>query len=126
MEKQHNRGQDGVGVGCVKLGMPLGQPYLFRERNAQRDSLIKLMEGQLKTLSKRKRKGFLDPNDPVSFKNNFDFGGEILLGHLRYGTSGKFGTGGCHPYVRRTNYPTKTLMVLGNFNMTNARDPITT
>ena len=122
MEKQHNRGQDGVGVGCVKLGMPLGQPYLFRERNAQRDSLIKLMEGQLKTLSKRKRKGFLDPNDPVSFKNNFDFGGEILLGHLRYGTSGKFGTGGCHPYVRRTNYPTKTLMVLGNFNMTNARD----
>ncbi|MGB0239269.1 MAG: amidophosphoribosyltransferase [Verrucomicrobiales bacterium] len=122
MEKQHNRGQDGVGVGCVKLDMPLGQPYLFRERNAERDSLIKLMEDQLKTLSKRKRKGFLDPDDPVSFKNNFDFGGEILLGHLRYGTSGKFGTGGCHPYVRRTNYPTKTLMVLGNFNMTNARD----
>ena len=60
MEKQHNRGQDGVGVGCVKLDMPLGQPYLFRERNAQRDSLIKVMEGQFKTLSKRKRKGLLD------------------------------------------------------------------
>ncbi|MEM9284029.1 MAG: amidophosphoribosyltransferase [Verrucomicrobiota bacterium] len=122
MEKQHNRGQDGVGIGCVKLDMPLGQPYLFRERNAKRDSLIKLMEEQLKTISKLERKGQLDPDDPVSFKEHFDYGGEVLLGHLRYGTSGTFGEGGCHPYVRRTNYLTKTLMVLGNFNMTNARD----
>ncbi|MAS96805.1 MAG: amidophosphoribosyltransferase [Verrucomicrobiales bacterium] len=122
MEKQHNRGQDGVGVGCCKLNMPLGQPYLFRERNARRDSLIKMMEMQLKNLSRLERKGILNPNDPESFKSNFDFGGEVLLGHLRYGTSGSFGEGGCHPYVRRTNYLTKTLMVLGNFNMTNARD----
>jgi len=122
MEKQHNRGQDGVGIGSCKLDMPLGQPYLFRERSSRRDSLIKLMEDQLKMLKKLERKGKLDPEDPASFKRNFDFGGEILLGHLRYGTSGQFGTGGCHPYVRRTNYPTKTLMVLGNFNMTNARD----
>ncbi len=122
MEKQHNRGQDGVGIGCCKLDVPLGQPYLFRDRNAQRDSLIKLMEDQLKTLSKLERKGRMDPGDPESFKKNFEFGGEVLLGHLRYGTSGSFGTGGCHPYIRRTNYPTKTMMVLGNFNMTNARD----
>lgn len=122
MEKQHNRGQDGVGIGCCKLDMPLGQAYLFRERNAKRDSLIKLMEGQLKTMSKATRLGQLDQNDPKSFKSNFDFGGEVLLGHLRYGTSGAFGEGGCHPYVRRTNYTTKTMMVLGNFNMTNARD----
>ncbi len=122
MEKQHNRGQDGVGIGCCKIDMPLGQAYLFRERNAKRDSLIKLMEGQLKTMSKATRLGQLDQNDPKSFKSNFDFGGEVLLGHLRYGTSGAFGEGGCHPYVRRTNYTTKTMMVLGNFNMTNARD----
>lgn len=122
MEKQHNRGQDGVGIGCVKLNMPLGQPYLFRERSAERDSLIRVMEDQLRDLRKRERKGRLNPDDPESFKANFDFGGEVLLGHLRYGTSGTFGSGGCHPYVRRTNYPTKTLMVAGNFNMTNARD----
>jgi len=122
MEKQHNRGQDGVGIGCCKLGMPLGQPYLFRKRNARRDSLIKVMEEQLSTISKLARKKILDPRDPASVKQHFNFGGEILLGHLRYGTSGKFGVGGCHPYIRRTNYPTKTLMVLGNFNMTNARD----
>lgn len=122
MEKQHNRGQDGVGIGCVKLDMPLGQPYLFRERSADRDSLIRVMEDQLRDLRKRERKGRLDPEDPASFKANFDFGGEVLLGHLRYGTSGTFGSGGCHPYLRRTNYPTKTLMVAGNFNMTNARD----
>ncbi len=122
MEKQHNRGQDGVGIGCCKLDMPLGRPYLFRARNARRDSLIKLMEEQLKRISKLERRGVLDSDDPESFKNHFDFGGEILLGHLRYGTSGTFGEGGCHPYVRRTNYTTKTMMVLGNFNMTNARD----
>src|SRR6056297_36110 len=122
MEKQHNRGQDGVGIGCCKIDMPLGQAYLFRERNAKRDSLIKVMEGQLKSISKLTRAGKLDPKDPESFKSAFDFGGEVLLGHLRYGTSGAFGEGGCHPHVRRTNYTTKTLMVLGNFNMTNARD----
>ena len=122
MEKQHNRGQDGVGVGCCKLNMPLGKPYLFRERNAERDSLIKVMEGRIKKFAKLERKGKLNPNDPKSCKENFDFGGEVLLGHLRYGTSGQFGAGGCHPYVRRTNWPTRTLMVLGNFNMTNARD----
>ncbi|HRQ88514.1 MAG TPA: amidophosphoribosyltransferase [Bacteroidia bacterium] len=122
MEKQHNRGQDGVGIGCVKLDMPLGQPYLFRERSADRDSLIGVMEDQIRRLGKLERKKRLDPKDPDSFKRNFDFGGEVLIGHLRYGTSGTFGSGGCHPYVRRTNYPTKTLMVAGNFNMTNARD----
>ena len=122
MEKQHNRGQDGVGIGCCKLDMPLGAPYLFRARTAKRDSLIKLMEQQIKSITKLERQGRLDPDDPESFKRNFEFGGEVLLGHLRYGTSGTFGEGGCHPYVRRTNYTTKTMMVLGNFNMTNARD----
>lgn len=125
MEKQHNRGQDGVGLGCCKLDMPLGSAYLFRERNANRDSLIKVMEEQLGKFAKLERKGLLKPGErgyPAQVKEHFNFGGEVLLGHLRYGTSGKFGSGGCHPYVRRTNWPTKTLMVLGNFNMTNARD----
>ena len=125
MEKQHNRGQDGIGIGCCKLDMPLGQPYMFRERSAERDSLIKVMEGQLKRFAKLERKTIIDPEAkdyPAQVKSNFDFGGEVLVGHLRYGTSGTFGVGSCHPFIRRTNWPTKSLMVAGNFNMTNARD----
>lgn len=122
MEKQHNRGQDGVGIGCCKLNMPLGHPYLFRKRSAKRDSLIKMLETQVKTYEKLRRIGKIDESNPATVKEQFDFGGEVLLGHLRYGTSGRFGQAGCHPYLRRTTWPTKSLMVLGNFNMTNAHD----
>ncbi|MFK7911223.1 MAG: amidophosphoribosyltransferase [Akkermansiaceae bacterium] len=119
MEKQHNRGQDGIGIGCVKLGMPLGQPYIFRRRDAKKDSMAYVFRKELKNFNRMARKGILDPEDPDSVKNQFDFGGEVLMGHLRYGTSGEFDSGSCHPYLRRSNWPTRTLMVMGNFNMTN-------
>ncbi len=122
MEKQHNRGQDGAGIGCCKLNMPIGQPYLFRARNSKRESLSRVIQEQQQAFDKMSRKGLLDHTDPESVKSKFEFAGEILLGHLRYGTSGGFGTGSCHPHLRRSNWPTKTLMVLGNFNMTNAAD----
>jgi len=120
MEKQHNRGQDGIGIGCNKLGMPLGEPYVFRRRSSQRDALSEIFRKEIKGFHKMARKGLLDPKDPESVKARFDFGGEVLLGHLRYGTSGDFDEGSCHPYLRRSNWPTRTLMVMGNFNMTNA------
>ena len=120
MEKQHNRGQDGIGIGCCKLDMPLGQPYIFRRRDAAKDSMASVFRKELKSFNKKARKGLLDPEDPNSVKSGFDFGGEILIGHLRYGTSGEFDSGSCHPYLRRSNWPTRTLMVMGNFNMTNA------
>ncbi len=119
MEKQRNRGQDGIGIGCCKLNMPLGQPYIFRRRNASNDALAAVFSKELKCFNKMARKGLLDPNSPESVKENYDFGGEILMGHLRYGTSGAFNEGSCHPYIRRSNWPTRTLMVQGNFNMTN-------
>lgn len=119
MEKQHNRGQDGIGIGCVKLDMPLGQPYIFRRRDAAKDSMASVFSKELKSFNKMARKGLLDPEDPESVKRKFDFGGEVLIGHLRYGTSGEFDSGSCHPYLRRSNWPTRTLMVMGNFNMTN-------
>ncbi len=122
MEKQHNRGQDGAGIGCCKLNMPIGQPYLFRARNSKRESLSRVIQAQQLTFDKMSQRGELDYRDPESVKSKFEFAGEILLGHLRYGTSGGFGTGSCHPHLRRSNWPTKTLMVLGNFNMTNAAD----
>ena len=121
MEKQHNRGQDGVGIGCAKLNMPKGQPYIFRCRDAARDSLAGLFRRELKRVNKLARKGAVKLDDPTSLKSKFDYAGEVLIGHLRYGTSGEFDSGSCHPYLRRSNWPTRTLMVMGNFNMTNAR-----
>ena len=119
MEKQHNRGQDGVGIGCAKIGMPAGQPYIFRRRDAKKDSLAKLFRSELKSLAKKHRKGLIAQDDPDELRQHFDFAGDVYMGHLRYGTSGEFNNGSCHPYLRRSNWPTRTLMVMGNFNMTN-------
>ena len=121
MEKQHNRGHDGVGIGCTKIGRPLGQPYMFRARSARSESLGHLFKAQQVTFDALVRKGRIDPKSPETVRENFDFGGEILMGHLRYGTSGEFNTSSCHPYYRKSNWPTRNLMVLGNFNMTNIR-----
>ena len=120
MEKQHNRGHDGIGIGCVKLNMPLGQPYMFRYRNARKDSLTYAFQKHIKRFYKLEKTGKLDSEDPESIKKGFDFGGEVLIGHLRYGTSGEFSEGSCHPYIRRSNWETRSLMVAGNFNMANA------
>jgi len=122
MEKQHNRGQDGTGIGCVKLNMPIGQAYVQRRRSVAQDGLAEIFRKEIKNFHKLSRKGTLNPQDPDSVKKHFDFGGEILVGHLRYGTSGQFDEGSCHPYLRRSNWPTRTLMVMGNFNMTNASE----
>lgn len=122
MEKQHNRGQDGTGIGCVKLDMPIGKPYVHRRRGIESDALAQIFRKEVKSFFKMDRKGVLDKNNPDSVKDHFDFGGEILMGHLRYGTSGEFDEGSCHPYLRRSNWPTRTLMVMGNFNMTNAAE----
>ena len=122
MEKQHNRGQDGTGIGCVKLNMPIGQAYVQRRRSIAQDGLAEIFRKEIKNFHKLSRKGTISPKDPDSVKKHFDFGGEILVGHLRYGTSGQFDEGSCHPYLRRSNWPTRTLMVMGNFNMTNAAE----
>ncbi len=120
MEKQHNRGQDGAGIGCIKLNMPLGQPYIYRKRDASSSALTNIFHNQQRELRHMRERGEINAYDADDYKNKFNFGGEILMGHLRYGTSGLFDEGSCHPYLRRTNWQTRTLMVLGNFNMTNA------
>ncbi|KAF0095561.1 MAG: amidophosphoribosyltransferase [Puniceicoccaceae bacterium 5H] len=122
MEKQHNRGQDGAGIGCVKLHMPLGQNYMFRDRELADTPLAKLFRRQLETYDQLREHGLVHPEFPATVKRHFDFGGEVLMGHLRYGTSGAFTESSCHPYFRRSNWPTRNLMVAGNFNMTNTQD----
>jgi len=122
MEKQHNRGQDGAGIGCVKLNMPKGVAYMFRERVLEENSLSTLFKKELKRYDKLVRNGDIIPEYAPSVKEYFNFGGEVLMGHLRYGTSGNFNASSCHPYFRKSNWPTRNLMVLGNFNMTNTAE----
>ncbi len=122
MEKQHNRGQDGAGIGCVKLNMPHGHSFMHRERILRENSLGPLFRKQLKHYDKAVKKGVIIPEFTETVRMHFDFGGEILMGHLRYGTSGDFAESSCHPYFRRSNWPTRNLMVCGNFNMTNTSE----
>lgn len=119
MEKQHNRGQDGAGIGCVKFDTPLGDSFMFRERESDENSLARLFQRTLDEYDRLKQDHIIFPEFPETVKQHFDFGGEALLGHLRYTTSGSVGENSCHPYYRRSNWPTRNLMVAGNFNMTN-------
>jgi amidophosphoribosyltransferase len=122
MEKQHNRGQDGAGMGCVKLGVEPGKPYMARERTTKPNSLSRIFKKQLKAYQKMLDAGTIHPEFPQTVKDNFEFGGEILLGHLRYATSGLYDQENCHPYVRESNWPTKNLMLAGNFTITNEKE----
>jgi amidophosphoribosyltransferase len=122
MEKQHNRGQDGAGVAAVKLNVKPGYPYIFREREMKRNPLDRIFDGIFKNYAKLVKTGKVHPEFAMSVKDHFDYGAEIYLGHLRYGTSGGYNISSCHPYFRRSNWPTKNLVLAGNFNITNNDD----
>ncbi|MDR2512716.1 MAG: amidophosphoribosyltransferase [Puniceicoccales bacterium] len=120
MEKQHNRGQDGAGIGCVKLNMPHGQAFMFRDRDPSSQALTNIFTRQLEAYSQKVASDTIIPEFPQSIKAHFDFGGEVLLGHLRYGTSGNLDGAACHPFFRKSIWATRNLMVAGNFNITNS------
>ncbi len=122
MEKQHNRGQDGAGVACVKFDVPAGEPYMFRERNVETNPLDKIFQALTARYNALVTEGIVHPEFPDSVKKNFDFGGELYLGHLRYGTSGGYNLSACHPFFRRSSWPTRNLMLAGNFNLTNTAE----
>ncbi|MDR1497789.1 MAG: class II glutamine amidotransferase [Puniceicoccales bacterium] len=122
MEKQHNRGQDGAGIGCVKLNIPHGQAFMFRDRDASPHALTNIFSRQLDDYKAKTKANIIVPEWTDSFKKNFDFAGEILIGHLRYCTSGGLGVSACHPFYRKSIWPTRNLMLAGNFNFANARD----
>ena len=122
MEKQHNRGQDGAGVACVKLDMPAGEPFMFRERNVKSDSLDRIFKSLLSQYNDKVDSGQIHPEFPDTVKKYFDFGGELFLGHLRYGTSGGYNISACHPFFRRSPWPTRNLALCGNFNLTNTQE----
>jgi amidophosphoribosyltransferase len=122
MEKQHNRGQDGAGVACVKLDVPAGEPFMFRERNIKSNPLDRIFKALLQQYEAQVADGTIHPEFTDTVKRHFDFGAELYLGHLRYGTSGGYSLSACHPFFRRSPWPTRNLMLGGNFNMTNTAE----
>lgn len=120
MEKQHNRGQDGAGVGVVKLDMTPGQPYIFRQRSAAKNPILDLYQ----VLSGHYLQA--EEEHPVEFheadwvKRHVPFAGEVLMGHLRYGTRGFQAEEYCHPFLRQSNWIVRNLLLAGNFNLTNS------
>jgi amidophosphoribosyltransferase len=122
MEKQHNRGQDGAGVACVKLDVPPGEPFMFRERNIKTNPIDRIFKELLQQYSDKVARGVIHPEFTDTVKKNFDFGAELYLGHLRYGTSGGYSLSASHPFFRRSPWPTRNLMLAGNFNMTNTME----
>ena len=119
MEKQHNRGQDGAGAAVIKLDMPPGNPYIFRTRSAADNPLIDVRNRLVKPFAEAKKNYSKEYQDGKWIKNNVLFAGELLLGHLRYGTHGASGETFCHPFLRQNNWMTRNLVLAGNFNLTN-------
>jgi amidophosphoribosyltransferase len=96
MEKQHNRGQEGAGIASVNLEVPAGEEYMFREKAEGKDAITEIFSRVTEQMA-----------------------GELLMGHLRYSTTGKSGLTFVHPFLRRNNWRAKNLCLCGNFNMTN-------
>lgn len=116
MEKQHNRGQEGAGLACVKLEANAGEEYMFRERALGTGAITEIFSAvheQYRDLP------ISQLNDPFYAKANLPFAGELYMGHLRYSTTGKSGISYIHPFLRRNNWRAKNLALCGNFNLTN-------
>jgi amidophosphoribosyltransferase len=117
MQKQHNRGQDGAGVGVIKLDVKPGNQYIYRRRESGSDAIAEIFSRIGKKVNETADKNQL--KDAGFMKANVPFVGEVYLGHLRYGTYGSSSSDLCHPFLRQNNWMTRNLLLAGNFNMTN-------
>jgi amidophosphoribosyltransferase len=119
MDKQHNRGQDGAGIATIKLDVSPGNRYISRYRAMGSSAVAEVFEYVQKKFAD------VQTNSPELFrdaewlKENISFTGEVLMGHLRYGTHGKNSIENCHPFLRQNNWMSRNLVIAGNFNMTN-------
>lgn len=114
MEKQHNRGQDGAGITCIKTDSQIGSEYIFRERALGSGAITEIFNRAGKQIQQSEAEGedfILRP-----------FAGNMYMGHLRYSTTGRHGIQYLHPLVRRDNYRARSLSLCGNFNLTNAQE----
>ena len=119
MEKQHNRGQDGAGVATIKLDSGPGKRYISRYRSNSPQPIKDIFEKINSNFAALQEKAPERLRDPEWLKNNIPFMGELLLGHLRYGTFGGNSIEYCHPFLRQSNWKTRNFVLAGNFNLTN-------
>ena len=117
MEKQHNRGQEGAGLACVKLEANAGEEYMFRERALGSGAITEIFDIVHSNFRDLTTEQLLHDADYA--KKYLPFAGEVYMGHLRYSTTGKSGLSYVHPFLRRNNWRVKNLALCGNFNLTN-------
>ena len=117
MEKQHNRGQEAAGVGVVKLHAPAGYELIFRERELGKDAIPQIFA----RIGSEIPAG-VDSLPAEEVEAYTPFMGEVYMGHLRYSTTGRSGISYAHPVLRRNNWRSRSLMLCGNFNMTNVSE----
>lgn len=130
MEKQVNRGQDGAGVANIKINVKPGHRYISRYRSVEPQAVADIfgkIDKKFKKANKlakeiRRDTGIDASKDAIWWQDNVAFTGEVLLGHLRYGTHGQNEIENCHPMLRQNNWRSRNLVMAGNFNMTNLDD----
>jgi amidophosphoribosyltransferase len=122
MEKQHNRGQDGAGIAAVKLNTEPGYPFMHRLRSSANQPIAELFSQVGKEIDEVEKYQPDIRNHPGLMKGHLNFLGEVLLGHLRYGTQGKNNVEFCHPFIKRHTIPSRNLALAGNFNLVNTEE----
>ncbi|WP_281541666.1 amidophosphoribosyltransferase [Maribacter aestuarii] len=122
MEKQHNRGQDGAGFASIKLDVDAGQRYMSRVRSIAQQPIQDIFAQITDRINKELKEHPEYENDVALQKKNIPYIGELLLGHVRYGTFGKNSIESVHPFLRQNNWMHRNLIVAGNFNMTNVHE----
>lgn len=116
MEKQHNRGQEGAGLACVKMNATAGEEYMFRERAVGTGAISEIFGAVHRHYAGLTTEQLADAG---LAERQLPFAGELYMGHLRYSTTGRNGLDYIHPFLRRSNYRAKNLALCGNFNLTN-------
>ena len=122
MEKQHNRGQDGAGIATVKLNVEPGHPFLHRLRSCANQPIADLFSQIGKEIEELEKYQPDIKSHPGLMKGHVNYLGELLLGHLRYGTQGKNNVEFCHPFIKRDIIPSRNLALAGNFNLVNTEE----
>lgn len=125
MEKQHNRGQDGAGIAAVKLNVEPGYPFMHRRRSNASQAIADIFQHVGAEVEELERYHPGIRNHPGLMKGHVSFLGELLLGHLRYGTQGKNKLEYCHPFINRDTIPSRNLALAGNFNIVNTDELFT-
>jgi amidophosphoribosyltransferase len=122
MEKQHNRGQDGAGIATVKLNTEPGYPFMHRMRSSANQPIADIFYQVGKEIQELEKYQPDIKNHPGLMKGHVNYLGELLLGHLRYGTQGKNNVEFCHPFIKRHTIPARNLAMAGNFNLVNTEE----